>query len=65
MVTYSLLYIIKVLFAISIMVAFLPFVILDGCITIIILLISIPFSFKPIKYVFGFLVAFYNDIILV
>ena len=47
------------------MVAFLPFVILDGCITIIILLISIPFLFKPIKYVLGFLVAFYNDEIVI
>ena len=65
LVIYTILNFIKIFFALSIMISFIPFVILDGCITIIILFISIPFYFKPIKYIFGYLVALYNDEIVI
>ena len=68
-ITFLILFGLKVLFALSVMIAFFPFVILDGIITILILLISIPYKnpypLYPIKYVFGMLVAFFADIILV
>ena len=64
-ITFLLLFGIKVLFALAIMVSFCPFVILDGIITIFIILISIPFKFYPLKYVLGMLVAFFDDIILI
>ena len=61
-ITYSVLYYIRILFAIIIMFSFLHFVFLDALLTIIILIISIPFKFYPIKYVFGMLIALYNDV---
>ena len=65
-ITFYLLYGIKVLFAIFITISFTPFVIIvDGSITIILILISIPFKFYPLKFVLGMLVAFYGDIIVV
>ena len=68
-ITFSILFGIKYLFALSVMVAFFPFVIADGILTIIIVVISIPYknpySLYPIKYVFGMLVAFFADVILV
>ena len=69
MITFSILFGIKVLFALSIMISYFPFVFLDGILTILILLISIPYknpyTLYPIKYVFGMLVAFFADVILV
>ena len=68
-ITFLILFGLKVLFALSVMIAFFPFVILDGILTILILLISIPYknpyTLYPIKYVFGMLVAFFADIIIV
>ena len=61
-IIYSILFGFKVLFAITNLVSFLQFLILDALLTIIILIISIPFKFYPIKYVFGMFVALYDDV---
>ena len=59
-ITYSIIYTIKVLFAIAIMVAFFPFVILDFILTIL-LIISVPFHLYPLALVIVFLLELYDD----